>query len=519
MPLINKNTNTEMANRDINPIARFRNNIFDYYFKSKKVLPRTPSEKDASSVDITTYIRCLFHDFRGPLNNISLGIDVLMESEDRETEQYNILKSVKDSCLFLSESLDGFLNVRKNGGHLNEFIEINYQPFNIIGLVKKLQYILLFTSMKKNIKIKYNIKPIKEWVIGDYKNIQHVLLNLMTNAIKYSNNDTTIIVQLEGDGLIKKKQHIIVSVIDQNNYIEPEIKNHLFEKYNTSNIEMGTGLGLYICKKIVELHGGEISHFNNDGRIKNAGGNPSDKDMNCGNIFQVELFLDVCPSSNNQLDKLVSKRKNAIDLNIKPDDNDNKMDMIKYTNITDKPVDDSTGGNSKILLETKKEESVNKRFMDSNNSKNKSVVNIMVVDDSDISRKLLARLLQHNCKNVKVYDAIDGIDALLKTVEFNEKLNDEISMMLLDNVMPNLTGELLSKILRRIGYTGMIIGITGNGLEEDKEKFIENGADFVFVKPFTKVKLEILLDLISRDGYESKIGKKLYNRSGKLVWE
>jgi hypothetical protein len=44
-------------------------------------------------------------------------------------------------------------------------------------------------------------------------------------------------------------------------------------------------------------------------------------------------------------------------------------------------------------------------------------------------------------------------------------------------------------------------------------------SDFVFVKPFTKVKLEILLDLISRDGYESKIGKKLYNRSGKLVWE
>ena len=64
----------------------------------------------------------------------------------------------------------------------------------------------------------------------------------------------------------------------------------------------------------------------------------------------------------------------------------------------------------------------------------------------------------------------------------------------------------------------MIIGITGNGLEEDKERFLENGADFVFTKPFTKDKLDMLLLLLSKEGYESREGNKLYEKDGKLRW-
>jgi DNA-binding response OmpR family regulator len=60
--------------------------------------------------------------------------------------------------------------------------------------------------------------------------------------------------------------------------------------------------------------------------------------------------------------------------------------------------------------------------------------------------------------------------------------------------MPNLTGEFLTKILRCIGYQGLIIGITGNGLEEDVKQFLDNGADYIFIKPFTKRKLDKLLD-------------------------
>ena len=142
----------------------------------------------------------------------------------------------------------------------------------------------------------------------------------------------------------------------------------------------------------------------------------------------------------------------------------------------------------------------------------------MVIDDSEISRKMLVRLLEINCKKVRIIDAIDGLDALIKIVNFKEKEKYKISMLLLDNVMPNLTGELLSKILRGIGYDGLIIGITGNGLEDDKDKYLESGADYVFVKPFNKQKLVMLLELIKTNGYDSKKPLKVIEEGGRLVW-
>ena len=517
---IGKSKNPETLNTSKNPIIQFRTTL-STYFKTKKVLPEN-SKKDTSHIDITnditTYIRCLFHDFRGPLNNITLGIELLLESENKESDKYNILKSVRDSCLFLSDSLDGFLNVRNNMGYSSDFVEIKYEPFNIVGLVKKMQYILLFTAMKKNIKINYIIKPIQEWVIGDYKNIQHVLMNLLSNAIKYSNSDSTIEVKLECIETVNKKQHFVITVIDQNDYIDKDIKNRLFEKYNTSNDEIGTGLGLYICKKIIELHGGKINHFNNDVKEIFINGNLFDKDTNRGNIFKIDLFLDVCPSSNSDMEKLVSKKNDAFIEKERINNDNDKIDMLKFINIENKGAAEPIGNNSKLLLEISKFGSTNSLFIDSLNSKTKKNVNVMIVDDSDMSRKLLNRLLQNKCKNIRVFEAIDGIDALLKTVGFKDKLNDSINMMLIDNVMPNLTGELLSKILRGIGYTGIIIGITGNGLEEDKEKFVQNGADFVFTKPFTMAKLDMLLLLLSEEGYESKEGKRLYEKNGKLGW-
>ena len=138
--------------------------------KFNKTLQVAPIKKAEYSLDntndITTYIRCVFHDLRGPINNISLGAEVLFSSLDKDSEEYNVLNIIKDSCLFLSDSLDGFLNINTTGVYRIDDIELKYEPFNIVGLVKKIKYILFFNMMNKKIELKYNIKANIEWVIG-----------------------------------------------------------------------------------------------------------------------------------------------------------------------------------------------------------------------------------------------------------------------------------------------------------------------------------------------------------------
>ena len=90
--------------------------------------------------------------------------------------------------------------------------------------------------------------------------ISQVIVNLISNAVKYTQKGT-IIISVKQDG-----NYIEICVSDTGSGISPERLPHIFERYNHSNQneesggggETGTGLGLFICKFIIEAHGGEI---------------------------------------------------------------------------------------------------------------------------------------------------------------------------------------------------------------------------------------------------------------------
>jgi len=488
--------------------------IINYFFNilklPNKILPSIAVKDDH---DLTTYIRCMFHDLRGPLNNIFLGIDVVMTTIPKNSENYEVLSTVKESCTFLNESLDGFLNIRStNNKNLMENIVIKYEAFNIVGLINKVKHILIFNAIKKKIEIKCTVKNIKEWVVGDTKNIQHVVMNLLSNAIKFSSPNSTIHIELECMDMINAQQHILITIMDDNPFIEPHIKEKLFVKYNTSDTTNGTGLGLYICKQIIESHKGTIQHFYK-GDEKIAGSLKLSKKSTRGNVFQIQLFLETCASSENDINCKKSEKSDQTRLKVdKTGTGTNKMDMIKCIK----------NNNSNHIRSVRnpiiKRESVRNIFKKQSNVTQKDiiVVNIMVIDDSDLSRKLLIKLIESNCNNVVVHSANDGLNALLQMVGFRDKVEQHISMIFVDNIMPNITGELLSKILRGIGYSGLIIGVTGNALEADKQSFFDNGADYVCVKPFTLDKLKQILDFVQREGYESVENTIIVENAGKL---
>jgi two-component system, OmpR family, sensor histidine kinase VicK len=151
---------------------------------------------------------------------------------------------------------------------------LNKEQFDIRDLVSSV--IEDYKDRTKGSNIKLSIKNINNnnpiFVEADGDRIIQVLSNLLSNSIKFTNQGEISInlfekIQDEGDG----KTEVLVSVTDTGSGINSEIFGRLFSKFASKSYQ-GTGLGLFICKSIIQAHGGRIwAENNNIGGDSNTG--------------------------------------------------------------------------------------------------------------------------------------------------------------------------------------------------------------------------------------------------------
>jgi CheY-like chemotaxis protein len=232
----------------------------------------TPVEKiNTLKFDVNMYIKCLIHELRTPITTVSLGLNALEDQIITESEALTVDNSRSCNCKdFLDIIHDLYSTIRYIDDTLNKFCVIQdgnlvlnaFKPVSIREMMECVENILQYNLKEKQIKFEYLVDDcVYDYVYGDKYNIKHCLINLLKNSIKYSQsnceNRITISVTNTLDENTNGEQTIIFSVIDNNKAIPKNIKEKLFEPFNSTS---GSGLGLYICKKIVELHGGVISH-------------------------------------------------------------------------------------------------------------------------------------------------------------------------------------------------------------------------------------------------------------------
>ena len=122
--------------------------------------------------------------------------------------------------------------------------------------------------------------------------------------------------------------------------------------------------------------------------------------------------------------------------------------------------------------------------------------NILVVDDSKLNRKMLVKSLKtesHRCEEAE--DGLEAVRMVTKRSEFKTDENESLpssyyDAILMDFMMPIMDGPTATKVLRDMGYKGVIIGVTGNALPSDVEYFTGKGANKVLIKP---VDVDVLL--------------------------
>jgi signal transduction histidine kinase len=195
------------------------------------------------------------HEFRTPLTTIFSSAELLQHysqtwSEDKKLKHYNRIEAAVKR---MTELLDDVLLYSKaESGKL----EFNPKPLVLkdfcSDLVEEIQL-----GIGENHKITFIYSGPCNNACMDEKLLLHILTNLLTNAIKYSPQDTTILFSCYCE-----KREVIFEIKDEGIGIPPEDQKRLFESFhrakNVGTIP-GTGLGLAIVQKSVELHGGRIT--------------------------------------------------------------------------------------------------------------------------------------------------------------------------------------------------------------------------------------------------------------------
>ncbi len=210
-----------------------------------------------------SFLSTVSHELRTPLTSIKSFAEILLTyDEDKETQR-EFLTIINEESDRLTKLINDFLDLSKiEAGRMQwENVELSLMPViqNALNLTQAI-------AKEKNLNMVFSPSPDLPLVLGDKDRLVQVVTNLLSNAIKFTPEKGTITVKIQvdeaGDSEAKAGM-IVISVIDTGIGIAPENHQAVFEKFKQvgdtlTDKPKGTGLGLPICKEIVEHYGGKI---------------------------------------------------------------------------------------------------------------------------------------------------------------------------------------------------------------------------------------------------------------------
>ena len=216
-----------------------------------------------ASLAKSQFLSVMSHELRTPLNSIFGYTELMRESNNEPLSEFQlkctsrVMRSSKHLLELISDILD-LSQIEENK------LSLNLQSVNLTTTVNELiEQVLIGKAKKKNISIHYTQNNIELHVTADKTRLSQIILNLLSNAVKYNNDNGSVNITTEE---IDEKK-IKLSIADTGVGIKPDDLMLVFEpfersSFSSSNIE-GSGVGLTVTKKLIELMYGEI-HVESD---------------------------------------------------------------------------------------------------------------------------------------------------------------------------------------------------------------------------------------------------------------
>lgn len=210
-----------------------------------------------------TFIATLTHDLKTPIRAESIALELLLKGNFGELnkEQEKMIRETLYSSKFMFNMLDVLLSKYK---YENGEVILNKENLDINDLIKTNYNELKYLAETKNQQVIFDFTGEKLVIQADSLEIKRVITNLLSNAINYTPENGKIIIRTE-----IYNNEARVSFIDNGKGISEEDISRIFNKYMSSAKrfrQVGTGLGLYVTKQILEAHGGMILVESEEGK-------------------------------------------------------------------------------------------------------------------------------------------------------------------------------------------------------------------------------------------------------------
>jgi len=384
------------------------------------------------------------HEIRTPMSLVISPLKRLMTSDNNDARQanYKIIHRNSERILSLINQLMDIRKIDKG------IMTLKFQEVEIVSFLNDLYSYFEYQAKTKNIdfSLQTTIKQLPVWV--DPKNFDKIILNVLSNAFKFTPekgkidiNLNTVEEETEYDGV---RQYLEIIISDNGIGIKEEEKERIFERfyqirnsYNNSNVS--TGIGLHLTRSLVELHHGTIWVENNEGG---------------GSCFIIRIPLG--------------------------------KEHLKSEELEDNP--------ELIVAPTERMETAPDLSLEADKVKVKSRTKhrVMVVEDDEEIRKYICQELAEDYHTIECINGKEALSIILKKAP---------DLVISDVMMPEMDGiTLCRKVKQNININHIpVVLVTAKSKEEDNFEGLSIGADAYIVKPFNIDLLKKTIENIIRN--------------------